>query len=133
MGTFRVNLWVGNLFTDAGTTVEALVDTGATYSMIPGSVLAELGILPVESRTSRIADGSRVEMQTSWARFSAEGLNAVVRVSFGPEGVYLLGATTLEDMGLAVDPVDQRLITQESLLMQSKSAADASPHNSVTG
>ena len=84
MGTFRVNLWVGNLFTDAGTSVEALVDTGATYSMIPGSVLDELGILPVESRTSRIADGSRVDMQTSWARFSAEG-NAVARVSFGPE------------------------------------------------
>ena len=117
MGTFRVNLWVGNLFTDAGTSVEALVDTGATYSMIPGSVLDELGILPVESRTSRIADGSRVDMQTSWARFSAEGRNAVARVSFGPEGVYLLGGTTLEDMRLAVDPVDQRLITQESLLM----------------
>ena len=94
------------------------MDTGATYSMIPGSLLEELGIEPVESRTSRIADGSRVELQTSWARFSADGRNAVARVTFGPEGIYLLGATTLEDMGLAVDPVDQRLIPQEALLMQ---------------
>ena len=117
MGTFRVDLWIGNLFTDAGTTVEALVDTGATYSMIPGTVLVQLGIEPVETRISRIADGSRVEMQTSWARFSAEGRNAVARVSSGPEQVYLLGAATLEDMGLAVDPVDQRLIPQETLLM----------------
>ena len=117
MGTFRVNLWVGNLFTDAGTTVQALVDTGATYSMVPGTLLQVLGIEPVESRISRIADGSRVEMQTSWARFSAEGRNAVARVSFGPDEVYLLGATTLEDMGLAVDPVDLRLIPQETLLM----------------
>jgi len=117
MGTFAVNLWVGNLFADAGASVEAIVDTGATYSMIPGSLLAELGIEPIESRISRIADGSRVEMQTSWARFSAEGRNAVARVSFGPEGVYLLGATTLEDMGLAVDPVDRRLMPQEALLM----------------
>ena len=117
MGTFRVNLWVGNLFADSGTTVEALVDTGATYSMIPGSLLENLGIEPVETRISRIAGGSRVEMQTSWARFSAEGRNAVARESFAPEGVYLLGSTTLEDMGLAVDPIDLRLIPQETLLM----------------
>ena len=117
MGTFRVNLWVGSQFTDAGANVEALVDTGATHSMIPGSLLREMGIEPAETRTSRIADGSRMEMQTAWARFSAEGRNAVARVSFGPEGTYLVGATTLEDMGLAVDPVDQRLIVQEDLLM----------------
>ena len=58
-----------------------------------------------------------MEMQTAWARFSAEGRNAVARVSFGPEGTYLMGATTLEDMGLAVDPADRRLIVQEDLLM----------------
>ena len=117
MGTFPVELWIGNLFTDAGTNVEALVDTGATCSMMPRSVLEELGIEPVAMRRSRIADGSRVELQTSWARFSAEGQNAIARVSFGPEGISLLGATTLEDLGLAVDPVDQRLISQESSLM----------------
>ena len=117
MGTFSVNLWVGNLFTDAGANVEALVDTGATYSMIPGSLLRELGVEPVETRVSRIADGSRMELQTAWARFHAEGRNAVARVSFGPEGTYLMGATTLEDMGLAVDPIDQRLIAREALLL----------------
>lgn len=117
MGPFSVNLWVGNLFTDVGANVEALVDTGATYSMIPGSLLQELGVEPIETRVSRIADGSRIELQTAWARFHAEGRNAVARVSFGPEGTYLMGATTLEDMGLAVDPVDQRLIVQETLLL----------------
>ena len=95
----------------------ALVDTGATHSMIPGSLLRELGIEPVETRLSRIADGSRMELQTAWARFGAEGCKAVARVSFGPEGTYLMGATTLEDMGLAIDPVDQRLLIQEDLLM----------------
>ena len=117
MGTFRVNLRVGNLFTDARAYVEALVDTGATHSMIPSSLLQELGIDPVETRMSRIADGSRIELETAWARFHAEGRNAVARVSFGPEGTYLMGATTLEDMGLAVDPVDQRLVVHEDLLM----------------
>ena len=85
-GTFRVNLRVDNLFTNADANVEALVDTGATHSMIPSSLLQELGIDPVETRISRIADGSRMELQTAWARFHAEGRNAVARVSFGPEG-----------------------------------------------
>jgi predicted aspartyl protease len=117
MGTFRVNLWVGNLFADAGTTVEALVDTGATYSMIPDSVLRGLGIEPVESRTSRIANGSLVEQKTAWAKFSIDERNAVARVTFGPDGLYLMGATTLEDMGLAVDPVGRRLVPVEGLLL----------------
>ena len=117
MGTFSVDLWVGNIFTDAGTTVSALVDTGATNSMLPASFLRELGIEPVEARTARVADGRRVEFQTAWARFSAQGRNAVARVAFGPEDEYLLGATTLEDLGMVVDPVDQRLIVQEDLLM----------------
>ena len=117
MGTFSVDLWVGNLFTDAGSTVSALVDTGATNSMIPSSLLNELGIEPVESRFARVADGGRVELQTAWARFSAQGRNAVARVAFGPEGQFLIGATTLEDLGLVVDPVDQRLIVQDDLLM----------------
>lgn len=117
MGTFSVDLWVGNLFTDAGSTVSALVDTGATNSMIPSSLLNELGIEPVESRFARVADGRRVELQTAWARFSAQGRNAVARVAFGPEGQFLIGATTLEDLGLVVDPMDQRLIVQDDLLM----------------
>ncbi len=46
-----------------------------------------------------------------------EGRNAVARVSFGPEGECLMGATTLEDLGMVIDPVDSRLIVQDDLLM----------------
>ncbi len=108
---------MGDLFSDAGTTVSALVDTGATNSMLPSGLLRQLGIEPVEIRYARVADGRRVELQTAWARFSVQGRNAVARVAFGPEGRYLVGATTLEDLALVVDPVDQRLIEQEDLLM----------------
>ena len=117
MGTFSVDLWVGNLFAEEGATVSALVDTGATNTMLPASLLHQLGIEPVEIRYARVADGRRVELQTAWARFSVQGRNAVARVAFGPEGRYLVGATTLEDLAFVVDPVDQRLIEQEDLLM----------------
>ena len=69
--------------------------------MMPGSLLRRLGI----------------ELETAWARFAAEGRNAVARVTFGPEGEFLLGATTLENLGVAVDPVDRRLIPQDDFLM----------------
>lgn len=117
MGTFSVDLWVGNLFAEASAAVLALVDTGATNTMLPVSLLHGLGIEPVETRFARVADRPRVELQTAWARFSVQGRNAVVRVAFGPEGQYLMGATTLEDLALVADPVDQRLIEQEDLLM----------------
>ena len=117
MGTFRVDLWVGNLFVDRGATVSALVDTGSTHSMMPASLLNGLGIAPVETRTARVADGRRIELQTAWARFAAGGRNAVARVAFGPEGEFLMGATTLEDLGMAVDPMGQRLAPQDDLRM----------------
>ncbi len=117
MGTFRVPLTVGNLATGASETVDALVDTGATYSMIPASVLERLGIAPARSRRFLIANGERVEYQTALAYFRTGGYEGEARVVFGPEGQYLLGATTLEDMLLVVDPISKRLAPDEGLLL----------------
>jgi predicted aspartyl protease len=117
MGTFWASLRVGNLTTGTTETVNALVDTGATYSMIPASVLERLGIMPARSRRCRVANGERVEYQTALAYFETSGYEGEARVVFGPEGEYLLGATTLEDMLLAVDPVGKRLVPEEALLM----------------
>ena len=117
MGTFSVSLTVGNLATGASETVVALVDTGATYSMIPASLLELLGIEPARSRRFRIASGERVEHQTAMAYFETGGYEGEARVVFGPEEQFLLGATTLEDMLLVVDPVGKRLVPEEALLM----------------
>ena len=117
MGTFRVSLRVGNPRTGVSETVDALVDTGATYSMFPASLLERLGIEPTRSRRLRIANGERVEYQTALAYFETGGYEGEARVVFGPEGIYLLGATALEDMLLVVDPIGRRLVPEEALLM----------------
>ena len=49
--------------------------------------------------------------------WNIQGRNAVARVAFGPEGEYLTGATTLEDPGMVIDPVDERLTILGDLLM----------------
>ena len=36
---------------------------------------------------------------------------------FGPEDQYLLGATTLEELLLTVDPIGRRLVPAEGLLL----------------
>ncbi len=117
MGTFRVPLQVGNPANGLTETVEALVDTGATFSMMPSSLLTALGIEPNRTRTFRIASGERIEYQTGMAVFTVEGYSGDARVIFGPEDQYLMGATTLEDLLLSVDPVHQRLIPVEGSLL----------------
>ena len=51
-------------------------------------------------------DGSRAEYGVGEARFNIEGQEQTCPVIFGPEDKYLLGATTLEDFDLVVDPTD---------------------------
>ena len=117
MGIFRVPLQVGNPFTGQTELVDAVVDTGAADSVMPTSLLRRLGIEPVRVRPYRTASGERVEYEVGWALFSAEGERCVANVVFGPEENPLMGATTLEQLYLAVDPVDQRLVPQEGLLL----------------
>ena len=46
MGVFRVPIEIGAPSGSEFETVDAVVDTGATYTMLPGSVLTRLGIAP---------------------------------------------------------------------------------------
>lgn len=117
MGTFRVRLQVGNPRNGISETVDALVDTGASYSMMPASLLSRLGIETERTISLRVASGQSFQFPTGVADFSTAGYNGTARVVFGPEGQYLMGATTLEDLALAVDPLAQRLIPTEGLLM----------------
>ena len=110
MGVFRVSLQVGNPFSQTSETVDAMVDTGAIFSVMPSSMLRGMGIEPVENITFGLANGEDVEYPTGWALFSAEGRRGMARVVFGPEDQYLMGATTLEDLLLMVDPIRNRLI-----------------------
>lgn len=122
MGTFSVKGTVSNL-TDPARRVSAelLVDTGAVYSMLPRSILVSLGIIPRSQRQFRLGDGRRVVWEFGDAVFMVDGYQAPSPVIFGDENCpHLLGAVTLEAMGVGVDPVNRKLIPIEGLL--------ASPH-----
>ncbi len=116
MGDFNVELRIGAADLSAWETVSALVDTGATCSMAPASLLHRLGIEQQETVEFELAGGEVVEYETGWAAFSAAGKIGRARVIFGPDGEYLLGATTLEDLALMVDPVNYHLVPTRRLL-----------------
>ena len=110
MGTFSVEIGVGNLDRGPMTRVLAVVDTGAFDTVLPVSLLQRLGLEPMESEVYTLADGSTVEYELGTARIGIDGRERHCQVVFGSEGQYLLGATTLELFHLMVDPVDERLV-----------------------
>ena len=111
MGVFKVPIEIGDFQASRFETVEALVDTGATYTMMPRSVLVGLGIAPGWSRTFALADGREREFDMAETRARLGGMTVTTIVLFGEENVTpLLGAYTLEGFGLAVDPSGQRLV-----------------------
>ena len=109
MGTFRIEIGVAGLDGQHPVIVTALVDTGATHSMMPASLLARLGITPTRQRTFTMADGRTETYDIGAAMFSVGEEAMPCPVIFGREGRFLLGATTLENFDLAVDPVNQKL------------------------
>jgi len=119
VGTFSVPMEVGTLDGQSYETIEALVDTGASYTVAPASLLNRLGITPREHIEFELADGRIIELGIGEARVRIDGRDAVTLVVFGEEGVSpLLGAYTLEGVRLAVDPLRQLLVPTRALLMR---------------
>ena len=115
MGIFRVPLRIAARDNGHFETVDALVDTGATHSIIPAELLHRLGVQPEHTIRLRLADGGLIERPVGTAKFSAAAVTGETPmmsapVVFGNAGQYLLGMTTLENLGLAVDPAEQTLI-----------------------
>ncbi len=118
MGTFCHSVAVISPAGDRLETVDALVDTGAFYSQIPGSVLRRLGVFPTGSALTELADGRVVEDPIAEVRVRVDGQETFTWVTFGSEtAAPLLGAYTLEGVRMAVDPVRLRLIPAHILRM----------------
>lgn len=99
-------------------TIEALVDTGATLSMIPSAVLRRLGIQPMERMRLRLANGRVVQREVGEARLKVDGHVVTSRVIFGrSHDATVLGLVVLESLGLAVDPSQGKLTKGEALLL----------------
>ena len=115
MGRFEVKVKVSNLAQpERSAEVSLLVDTGATLSMLPRALLEKLGVRPISRSRFQLPDGRYVEREKGAVILSVNGQAVGVTVAFAEPGEALvLGATSLESLGLAVDPVKQRLVPHD--------------------
>ena len=118
VGTFRASIEIGDPRGSRFEMVEALVDTGASYTWVPSDVLLRLDVLPQARWEFEIAGGRVIERDVAETRARYENETRTTIVVFGDEGsLPLLGAYTLEGFRLAPDPVNRRLIRVRSLAM----------------
>lgn len=111
MGTFQVSIEVGDERGLQFQRMEAVVDTGATYLVVPMAALIALGCQPIGLRTFKLADDYIVEYEVGEVSLRLNGQTIRVLCVFGDEGSEpLLGAVPLGTFSLAVDPVNGTLI-----------------------
>ena len=118
MSTFNVDLTVANLSEPArNRSVSAMVDTGATYTTLPQEVVEAVGSRPIGSRQVVFADGREEEWPITCLWLTIDGREGSTFCLIGPRGGQpLLGAVTLEEFALGVDPIAKRLIPIRSYL-----------------
>ena len=118
MGTFNVAIKVGDAQGLQFERMDALVDTGATYPVMPRNILSSLGCQAIERRPFTLADDRIVEYEVGVVSLRLDGRTLPVPCVFGDEGSEpLLGAVALENVLLASDPVNGKLIPVTGRMM----------------
>ncbi|MEO8148818.1 MAG: aspartyl protease [Bacteroidia bacterium] len=99
-------------------TVKFMIDSGAVYSLVPAGLLNKLNIKAYKTLDCVLADGTKISRKVGDAYFEYNGEGGAAPVIFGEKGDEpLLGATTLESLGLILNPFNRELHPMRMLLM----------------
>jgi predicted aspartyl protease len=111
MGVFTVTAEIGDPAGQRYEPIELTVDTGSTYTTLPTRFLRGHGVVPTRKQRFVLADGRTVESDVGQTWLRLQGQTQMTIVAFTEENTPpLLGAVTLEEFGLGVDPVAGKLI-----------------------
>jgi len=103
----------------AEATVRFLIDSGATYSLLPDPVWRTIGLVPKREMEFVLADGTSVRRSVSECYLAlpqGEGHSPVVLGQPG-DAEPLLGVVTLEILGLVFDPFRRVLHPMRALMV----------------
>jgi len=111
MGLTFLDIEVGNpAAPDKTVKVRFLIDSGAVYSVVPSETLQKLGISTLAEEEYILANGESIFRKKGIALFKYMDRMGGSDVVFGEPGdSTLLGATTLESLGLSLDPIKREL------------------------
>ena len=115
MGTFNWPIRLDSMDGKKSLEMEAMVDTGASYTIVPARLLRKLGVSPIDKISLVLADGRTVKYEMGEARATISGRSIPTLVILGADDARaLLGAYTLEGLRLSVDPAHARLVPATS-------------------
>ncbi len=98
-------------------TVDFLVDSGATYTLLPFEVWQAIELSPQRSVVFTLADGTTIQRQVSECHIALPQGAAHTPVILGEPGDEpLLGVVTLEILGLILHPFTRTLQPMRMLL-----------------
>jgi len=117
MGYVWVDAIIKNPFTGKSISVKALVDTGATLTVIPRKIANELGLPMIGKSIVQTARGV-TELEACFGVVEIMGEETPARILVSDEvDTVLIGITVLEQLGLEVDPVTGKLKKTKLLLL----------------
>jgi predicted aspartyl protease len=90
--------------------LDALVDTGATFTKIPRSEAERVGIETKYDAEVELSDGRLVPRKLGLAEIQIADVRRPVLVAVGTDGEKpVVGYTTVENLGFKVNPITRRL------------------------
>ena len=111
MGTFNVEIEIGDPDGERFEPVNALADSRTPYAVLPSALLAELGVKPHRMASFKLKDGSRIErgFAQTWVRVN--GSEGIAPVVFGADGaVPTIGHVTLASVFREIDEANGRIV-----------------------
>ena len=112
MGTFSTQLRVWNpAAPEKVEQLEVLVDTGAAYSWISRSRLERLAVTPSRRMPFRTIEGRILERDVAIVYIASDGYSVPDLVVMAEAGeAEVLGAHSMEGLGVAADTVQKKLV-----------------------
>jgi len=104
MGTFNVEIEIGDPQGQRWEQVTAMVGTRVAHAWAPRELLERLGVQPGKRIALRHLDGRLIKRDTAQTWLRVEGASKVVEFVFGEKrDPTLIGSETLQQLGLAAD------------------------------
>ena len=119
--------------------VRLLLDSGAVYSVLRNAEWRSLGLKPEREIEFVLADGTTITRVVSECTFEIEGRRATSPVVLGQsEDEALLGAVTLETLGLVLNPLNRtlqpmRMVLARTAAIEPRPKSQARPCSSPPG
>lgn len=117
MGITTIVATVSNIDNQKKTvSAKFLIDTGASYTVIPEKFVKKLGLLAMKTQEFSLADGTVIKRKLGYAMVEINGDKSPSTVVLGEkDDSPLIGVVTLENMGLMVDPFKRKLLPMKLL------------------